>query len=174
MNSEAAVRLYNMTTICKPGKYELEIIIDIVTLELDSVDLELVCFIGTFEQERSKDTKEKSSLLRGLIKSWVKDGFILVLKENCSVFDLLFCNQWRLSIWRVVVALIRPWIVAAKNLEEINMVFCREPSYIYLLDLRKCLKHLLHGKTYSCLPASTNIAKPREFEVFKNRKENYK
>ena len=84
--SEAAKRLHNLTTQCKPSKYELETIIDIVTLELDSVDLELVKFINKYQQKRVKDEEQNINLIRVLLKSWVKDAFLPVLRENC-IFD---------------------------------------------------------------------------------------
>ena len=56
--TESAVRLYNLITLCKHDKYELETIIDIVTLELDSVDLQLVRCVGKYELARKEEKGE--------------------------------------------------------------------------------------------------------------------
>ena len=163
--SEAAGRLHNLTTLCKPSKYELETIIDIVTLELDRVDLDLVRFINKYQCRISKNN---CSLVRDLLKTWVKDAFIPILKENCRrlVLDQMFCHSWRLNIWKAVslalVSLCRPWIFMSKNLEELNNVFACEPSLIYMGDFRKCIKHLLGGGSYSSLPETTNMKKTKE------------
>jgi hypothetical protein len=126
---EAAERLNNLTTLCKPSKYELETIIDIVILELDREDLDLVRFINRYQCK----IKDNCSLVRDLLKAWVKDAFIPVLSENCRrlVLDLMFCHSWRLNIWKAVslalVSLIRPWIFMSKNLEELNNALAYEP-----------------------------------------------
>ena len=71
--SEAAERLHNLTTRYKPYKYELETIIDIVTLELERVHLDLVRFINKYQCK----IKDNCSLSRELLKLGTKMVFCL-------------------------------------------------------------------------------------------------
>ena len=157
----AAKRLHDLTSFCKPSKHELETILDIVLQELEILDIGLVRFVNSYQH----------NMIRVLLRSWVKDAFIPVLGENCLslVLDLMFCNHWRLHVWKVVslalLSLIRPWIFLAKNVEEVKNVFSNEPTLIYLRDLRDSIKYLSTGGKYDTLPEATNVKRPRKESI---------
>ena len=96
------------------------------------------------------------------VRQWLQTGFVSVLNKECLlyVWDILFLNDWSKETLKIIVMammiLLRFWMFRGRSYRGLRNTFLREPFLIYLLDLRRAIRHLASGGKVSECPQSSN------------------
>ncbi|XP_054717994.1 uncharacterized protein LOC129227457 [Uloborus diversus] len=88
------------------------------------------------------------------IKQWLLSAFVSILQFDSVFFiwDVLFYYKWENVIFESIcialIGLLKPWFQLCTSKANLEKVFLKEPSCLYLLDIRRALFHVLRKGSF--------------------------